>query len=115
MIASVVSTIGEPYRKEWYTNYWHLGILALLTGWWIYQCYAGTSDFAEETLDLEPVPTYFGSYIIAMAAGNLVLSFVFWAVADRCCRSPRKRRTLAFMADNVSVSPTAAARVEADK
>jgi len=97
MIASVVSTIGEPYRKEWYTNYWHLGILALLTGWFIYQCYAGTSSFAEDTLDLEPIPTYFGSYIIAIAAGNTVISFVLWAVADRCCRSARKRRTLFFL------------------
>lgn len=96
MIASVVSTIGEPYRCEWYTNYWHMGILVLLTGWFLYQCYAGTSSFAEDTLNLEPIPTYFGGYIIAIAVVNTGISFVIWAIADRCCRSPRKRRQLAI-------------------
>ena len=99
MIASVVSTIGEPYRLEWYTNYAHLVILALLTGWFIYQCYSGTSSFAEDTLKLEPIPAYFGGYIIAIAVVNTALSFAAWAVADRCCRSPRKRRQLAILAE----------------
>jgi len=83
LIASIVSTIGEPFRKEWYTNEWHIGILLILIGWFIYQCFAGTSDFAENTLNLEPVPTYFGYYLLAIAAANTVVSFILWAIADR--------------------------------
>jgi len=103
MIASVVSTIGEPNRLEWYNNYAHLVILALLTGWFIYQRYSGTSSFAEDTLNLEPVPAYFGGYIIAIAVLGTDLSFAAWAVADRCCRSPRKRRQLAILAASTSL------------
>jgi hypothetical protein len=64
MIASIVSTIGKPFRREWYTNKYHRIALILQLGWLVYQVFAGSSYFAEDVLLMEPVPTYFGFIIL---------------------------------------------------
>jgi hypothetical protein len=87
MIASVVSTIGEPFRKEWYTNRWLVYSLIIQLAWLLYQVFAGSGYFPEELLGLEPIPTYFGFIILGLIAANAFLAGLLWMFAGRACRS----------------------------
>ena len=92
MIASVVSTIGYPFRKEWYENPLHVSVLFLQLIWLLYQIFAGDSYFAEDILDLKPVPEYFSYYIIALLVGNAAVSGLFWMLAVRLVKGPMRGR-----------------------
>ena len=85
------------HRGEWYMNYWLVGSLVLGTIWLLYQTFAGSSYFAEDILDLKPLPTYFGFYLVAIYAGTFAASMLLWAISFRLLRIPRLRRKLPIL------------------
>jgi hypothetical protein len=109
IIASVVSTIGSPWRRDWFENHWHVGLIALQTVWLLYQLFAGTSYFAEDVLDLRPVPVYFSVCIIAIILANAVVSVLLWALAFRLVTgSPRGRKGLTLKGtEGLKLTPSA--------
>ena len=68
--------------------------LILGTTWLLYQTFAGTSSFAEGFLNLKPLPTYFGIYLVAIYIGNAVAAALLWALSHRLLRILRLRRKL---------------------
>ena len=71
--------------------------LLLRLMWLLYQTFAGTSYFAEDVLDLQPVPTYFGFYLVAVYAGIFAASMLLWAISYRFIRVPRMRTKLPIL------------------
>ena len=84
MIAAVVSTIGAPFRLEWYTNHWLLLALLLQGIWLTYQIFAD-DDFSHDSLTLKPLPTSFCFVELGLIVGNAGVSLFLWAAAYRCC------------------------------
>ena len=82
---------------EWYTSYWLVSFLVLGTVWLLYQTFAGSSTFAEDFLNLKPVPTYFGYYLVAIYVGNAVAAALLWTISYRLLRFPRLRRKLPIL------------------
>ena len=91
MIASVTSTIGAPFRKAWYTNFWHLLALFFQTIWLSYQIFQTGDDFATTWLSLEPLPFNFCLIILGVIAGNIAVSTALYFVAE-CFRPAAKRK-----------------------
>jgi hypothetical protein len=90
--ASIVCTIGYPFREEWYYNIYHLITILLQIIWVLYQTFAGTSYFAESILKLEPVPAYFGCYLVAFYIVNTATSIFLWTFSYRVLYYPILRR-----------------------
>ena len=72
-------------------NVWFICSLLIGVIWLLYQTFAGTSYFAEDVLDLEPVPAYFGFYLVAIYAGIFAASMLLWTISYRLLRAPRMR------------------------
>jgi len=91
MIASVTSTIGAPFRKAWYTNFWHVLALFIQTIWVSYQIFQTGDDFATTWLSLEPLPFDFCLIVLGLIAGNIAVSTALYFVAE-CFRPAAKRK-----------------------
>jgi cation-transporting ATPase 13A2 len=79
MIASIVSTIGPPFRESWTTNPYHVGVLCLQFAWVMFQVFGdpnGDNKFMEDKngLALKPVPAKFGLILTALMFVNLLFS-----------------------------------------
>jgi hypothetical protein len=81
MIASVVVTIGEPFRKPWYTNKAHIGIMLCQSAWIMYLLFGENNDFMVG-LDNKPTPQSFSGIIIGVIAANAVASAIATKFAD---------------------------------
>ncbi len=88
MIASVVSTIGEPFRKPWYQNRYHMIALLCQSGWLLFQIFGDNNYFAEDILDLEPLPVYFGFILLLLMITNGVLSWIANSFAETLRPNP---------------------------
>lgn len=81
MIASVVVTIGEPFRKPWYTSKAHITILLLHTSWIMYLLFGEDNEFMVG-VDNKLAPHSFSGIIIGMIAANVVVSAIATKLAD---------------------------------
>jgi predicted P-type ATPase len=80
MIASIVSSIDEPFRQSWTVNYYHTILLGLEVFWLFLQIFIQDSWFFQDFLAIKPVPIYFGFIEIAILILHLLLSvsLTFW-------------------------------------
>ena len=80
MIASIVSTIGEPFRKPWFLNWWHVIALIFQAGWLMFQLFSGDNYVTREILEQEPLPTDFAlmlvGYLFLNAFASLILDYI---------------------------------------
>lgn len=75
MAASLVSTMGEPFRCPWFTNPLHVSLLVFQLAWLFYQLF-GDDSFTNDILELEPLPTYFAWELVGlMVLNGLVCAF----------------------------------------
>jgi cation-transporting ATPase 13A3/4/5 len=81
MIASVVVTIGEPYRKPWYTNKMHLLVLLGHASWIMYLMFGEDNEFMVG-IDNKHAPSSFGGVMIGLIAANVVVSATATKLAD---------------------------------
>jgi cation-transporting P-type ATPase 13A2 len=81
MIASVVVTIGQPYRQAWYTNKTHIGVLLLQTAFIMYLLFGESNEFMVG-IDNKPAPHKFQGILIGIIAANVFVSAVATKLAD---------------------------------
>jgi magnesium-transporting ATPase (P-type) len=74
MISSVVSTVGEPYRKAWYTNYPHVACLLLQTVFVIGQLFASHNPFTSDFLEIKPMNRNFCGVLVVIMIANTAVS-----------------------------------------
>ena len=72
MIASIVSSIDEPFRQSWIKNPYHTICLGLEVLWLFLQIFIQSSGFFESFLEIKPVPVTFGLIEVAI----LILHFL---------------------------------------
>lgn len=82
MISAIVSNIGAPYRDEWYENWLFVTVEVMALIFLLYQIFTPGDDFSESILTLEPIPTYFGYYLVALLVVNAIVSYAFYWLAD---------------------------------
>lgn len=82
MIASVVSTIDEPFRRNWYTNKYHVMALVFQTGFLLYQIFGRESYFMREILEIRPLKIDFCWILILIMIANCVVSGLLSWLAD---------------------------------
>ncbi len=79
MIASVVVTIGEPFRMPFYTNKVHMAVLMCQMGWIFYLIF-GAKDKFLVSIENESIPHSMGGIIVGLISLNVFLS----AIANYC-------------------------------
>lgn len=82
MIASIVSTIDEPFRKHWYTNKYHVMALVFQAGFLLYQIFGRKSYFMKEILEIRPLKIGFCWILIVIILANCVVSVLLSRMAD---------------------------------
>jgi hypothetical protein len=93
IIAAALSAVGHPFQQPWYESVGFVVAEVVMLIWVIYQLFAGSSDFAEDMLDLMPLPTYFGFILLGLFAAHVFVSTAVWYVSFHFF-CPRLRRTL---------------------
>ena len=81
MIASVVVTIGRPFRDPFYLSWKHILLLSIQTGWIFYLLFSPKSIFSIY-MDNKPMDHNFGGILIGLICCNAVLSAVCTKIAD---------------------------------
>ena len=81
MIGSVVVTIGHPFRQAWYTNWKHIGLMLLQTGYIFYLLFGLTNEFMVG-IDNKHIPNNFAGILLALIALNVVVSAAATKAAD---------------------------------
>ena len=82
MIASVVSTIGEPFRHPWYKNKSHVLVLFLQLLWLQVQIFFPYNAFTSGLLSIKPLPPLFGLQLFALIGLNALVSSLLCWFAD---------------------------------
>lgn len=83
MIASIVSSIGEPFRLIWVKNIYHWMALTAQVIWLLVQIFVQDSYFLKHVLQLKPFPSSFGIILVCLMFANLVVSVALNALVDR--------------------------------
>jgi len=81
MIASVVVTIGKPFRKPCYLSWKHTGLLLCQMGWIFYLLFGAESIFSVY-IDNKPTPHNWGGKLIGLIIANACVSGIATKVAD---------------------------------
>lgn len=81
MIASVVVTIGEPFRKPWYTNKAHVGVLLLHSAWIAYLLFGEENDFMV-AIDNKHAPKRFSGILVGIILANVAASAAATKLVD---------------------------------
>lgn len=81
MIASVVVTIGQPYRQAWYTNKSHIGVMCLHAAYILYLLFGKDNEFMKG-MDNKPAPHSFQGILIGLIAANIFVSAVCTKLVD---------------------------------
>eukprot|EP00607_Mallomonas_marina_P004404 CAMPEP_0182436944 /NCGR_PEP_ID=MMETSP1167-20130531/84585_1 /TAXON_ID=2988 /ORGANISM="Mallomonas Sp, Strain CCMP3275" /LENGTH=623 /DNA_ID=CAMNT_0024629661 /DNA_START=613 /DNA_END=2484 /DNA_ORIENTATION=- len=82
MIASVASTIDEPYRKPWYKNEYHVGALLIQGVFVSYQLISRENRFTRNVLEVEPLPYSFCGIMVGIILCNCFVSGLLARLAD---------------------------------
>jgi magnesium-transporting ATPase (P-type) len=94
MISAAVSVIGAPFMQDWWNNVWFWASNIPTLGWLLYSTFAGDSSFAENDLDMEPIPTYFGFIMCGLYAANIAAAALCYLLSTYVLYQPRIRRAL---------------------
>lgn len=94
LIASVVSTIGHPFRVRWYENPFHVTSLCLQSGFILYQLFSRRNYFLRHILVIKPLPHDFCVVLLVIMGINCAACFVVdilgdYAVAKTTCFGKR--------------------------
>jgi cation-transporting ATPase 13A3/4/5 len=81
MIASVVVTIGRPFRDPFYLSWKHVTLLMIQTGWIFYLLFSPKSEFSIY-IDNKPMDHNFSGILIGLICCNAFLSAVCTKIAD---------------------------------
>lgn len=92
MIASVVSSIGEPFRQAWYYNHYLIAALVVQFGWLLFQLFAQDDWFLVHVLKIESLPTYFAGVLLGLLALNLLCSLAVTELCDFLLLQSTNRR-----------------------
>lgn len=92
MIASVVSSIGKPFRKPWFTNKYHVAALFFQILFLLYQLFSPENKFTKNILSLQPIPMSFATMLVALILINIFVSFVLTKIVDYFHRMPAPLR-----------------------
>jgi magnesium-transporting ATPase (P-type) len=84
MIASIVCSIDQPFRQNWYSNKYHTGLLFFETIWLLVQILTQNSRFLQDTLQIKPVPIYFGFIEIAILILHGLICIGIDSLLDYC-------------------------------
>lgn len=82
MIASIVSSIGEPFRVIWVKNIYHWVALACQFVWLMAQVFVQDSYFFKHSLEIHPVPIEFGFILVVLMFVNLCVCVGLNALVD---------------------------------
>lgn len=82
MLASVVITIGKPFRQPWYESRAHLILMCCQGGWVLYLLFGQYNWFMKDVVNI-PVPQSFAWFILFIIACNLTVSAVYTKFADQ--------------------------------
>eukprot|EP00981_Chlorochromonas_danica_P013851 scaffold6925_cov248-Ochromonas_danica.AAC.13 len=82
MIASIVSSIGEPFRLVWVKNWYHWAALAGQITWLSVQIFIQDSYFFKHILQIKPVPVSFGGILVAIMVVNLIVCVALNTLVD---------------------------------
>jgi cation-transporting ATPase 13A3/4/5 len=82
MLASVISTVGHPFREPWYTNKYHVGILILQGVFVCIQIFMRENAFTRDFLEIKPLPLEFCWIVVGICAANIVVSGIFAQIAE---------------------------------
>ena len=82
LIASVVSTIGSPFRVRWYENPYHVLCLCLQSGFVLYQLFSRENYFMRHILVIKPLPYDFCVVLLVIMGVNCVCSVLIDMVGD---------------------------------
>jgi magnesium-transporting ATPase (P-type) len=93
-IITITSSIGSPFTSEWWEDWRFVFVVVVEIVWALYQTFAGASSFAENTLNLEPVPTSFGYDLVIFYVVMFAVSLLTWTASHRLLRVARRRRKL---------------------
>ena len=74
MIASVVVTIGKPFRMPFYSNYAHMSILLCQTAWICFIVFSNKNQFLVD-LENDTVPHSMGGIVFGLIGMNVFLSW----------------------------------------
>lgn len=82
MIASIVSSIGEPFRNEWYTNRNHVICLVLQGAFVLFQLFSRANSFTTDVLEIKAIPVRFCWILVLIILSNLVCSVGLNRIAE---------------------------------
>jgi predicted P-type ATPase len=82
MLASVVSTVGHPFREPWYTNKYHVCILILQGVFVCIQIFMRENAFMRDFLEIKPLPLEFCWIVVGIIAANIVVSGILAQIAE---------------------------------
>ena len=100
MIASIVATIGEPFRKPWFRNWWHVGSLIFQTAWLMFQLFSGDNYVTLNILEQESLPVEFSLILVGYLFLNAFVSIVLDYIAYLLRPPSRKNRYRALLQGN---------------
>jgi magnesium-transporting ATPase (P-type) len=78
MLASIASSLGEPFRLSWHLNAYHLYALLVQGIWLLFQIFAQNNYLLQEILQIKPFPVYFGMIIVGLLILNGLMAM--WIV-----------------------------------
>lgn len=82
MIASVISSVGHPFREPWYTNKYQVGILGVQAIFVIIQIFMRENPFMKDFLEIKPLPIDFCWIVVAIIIANIVVSGILARIAE---------------------------------
>jgi hypothetical protein len=104
MIASIVSSIGEPFRKQWYLNWWHVVALIFQTGWLMFQLFSGDNYFTRVILEQKPLPVDFSftllGYLLFNAFVSIILDYLAHLLRPRSRKATYKELPFGSLSQN---------------
>ncbi len=84
MVASVVSTIGRPFRQPWFKNTYHVGCLVVQLIFLIYLLLSrDDSYFVTKVIQIKPLPYSFCFILIIIVLSNCAASALLSKLADK--------------------------------
>ena len=85
VLSAMTSSIGMPFRQEWYMNRGLLLFLLLGTGWVVFQCLCSEHPWLNILLPMKPFPKTFGQLLLGLLLLNALLGLELKRLVDDLC------------------------------
>lgn len=83
MLASLLSSIGPPFRRRWTENKYHLAALVMQGAWILFQLFAQQNSFLQDTLQVKPWLVSFGGILLVLIVLQTVVCVSLADVINR--------------------------------